>query len=285
MTKILIPTDFSQNSLKSLDYAIESTKKFPVEISLLWVNSIRSKDILISESEEMSTEKAAVVYLQKIIEEYTPKLPKGSKMSYHIRHGKVHLEVANHAKNDRVDLVVCCTHGASGFEEAYIGSNAYRIVMHCGCPVITVRPNYRFQASSKIFVMPIDSSVDTRQKVPFTCRFAKIMNSEIHILGLYTTKRTSSIRKDVDTFVAQTEQFLSKEKVKYTTNFREADNVTKATISYAESVDADLISIMTEQESSMLSFLLGTYAQQMLSTSNMPVLSIHPKELFKTSLK
>jgi hypothetical protein len=46
-------------------------------------------------------------------------------------------------------------------------------------------------------------------------------------------------------------------------------------------VDADLIAIMTEQESLMFSFILGTYAQQMLSAASMPVLSIHPKQLYR----
>lgn len=284
MNKILVPTDFSQNSLKSLEYVLESTKNISVEITLLWVNSIRSKDILLSETEEMSTEKAAILRLEKIIEDYSPRLSNDSKMMYHVRQGKVHLEVAEEAKCSGADLVVCCTHGASGFEEAYIGSNAYRIVMHCKCPVITVRPNYRFQAASSVFVMPIDSSKSTRQKASFTCRMAKIMDAEIHIVGVYTSTEFS-IKNAVNSYVAQVERYFHAEGTKYKTIFTEADNITKATLTYAETVDADLISVMTEQESSMFSFLLGTYAQQMLSSASMPVLSVHPKQLFKTSFK
>ena len=284
MNKILVPTDFSPNSLKSLEYVIESTKHVAVEIILIWVNSIRSKDILVPELEGMSTERAAAAQLEKIIEDYTPKLKNGSRITQRIRHGKVHLEVADQAKCDDVDLVVCCTHGASGFEETYIGSNAFRIVMYCKYPVITVRPNYRFQAPSGIYILPIDSSMSTRQKASFTCRLAKLTNSEIHVLGLYSTKM-SSIRNKVNNYVAQIERYLSTEKIKYTINYREVDNVTKATVAYAESVNADLISIMTEQESTAWSFLLGTYAQQMLNAASMPVLSITPKQLLKTSLK
>ncbi|MCL2027727.1 MAG: universal stress protein [Bacteroidales bacterium] len=284
MTKILVPIDFSPNSLKSLDFVIEATKNISTEIILLWVNGIRSKDILISENEEMSTEKAATLKMEKIIEEYTPKLKNGSKIRYHIREGKVHIEVANQAKDEDVDLVVCCTHGASGFEEAYIGSNAYRMVMYCERPILTVRPNYRFQASSNIYVLPIDASRDTRQKVSFTCQLAKITKSEIHVLGLHTSKKASSLKKQVDTYANQVEKFIADEGIKSKVEFKEATNITKAIIAYAESVNADLISIMTEQESSKWSLLLGTFAQQMLSASAIPVLSIKPKNLIKTSL-
>jgi nucleotide-binding universal stress UspA family protein len=116
-------------------------------------------------------------------------------MICHVREGKVHTEVANQAKYDDVDLIVCTTHGSSGFEETYIGSNAYRIVMHSKCPVVTIRPNYRFHASSKIIVLPIDSSLDTRQKVPYTCKLAEMMKSEIHVLGVYTSHQHSQREK------------------------------------------------------------------------------------------
>jgi nucleotide-binding universal stress UspA family protein len=282
MRKILIPTDFSHNSLKALDYVVTNVKDVAVEVILIWVNSIRGKDILMPETEGTSIEKAAVSRLEQIIRDYFPKLKDGSKMSYRIREGKVHHEVVNQAKYDDVDLIACGTHGASGFEEHYIGSNAYRIVMYSKSPVITVRPNYRFRSSSHIFVLPIDSSTDTRQKVPFTCKLARMAKAEIHILGVYSSK-LSSIKRKVDNYVAQVEKFITEEDVKFTTVFRDADNITKTAIAYAESVDADLISITTEQESSAWSFLLGTYAEQMIGSSEIPVLSITPKVLATTS--
>ncbi len=273
--KILVPVDFSQNSLKTLDYAIKIAEGFHSEVLLIWVNA-NQKDTLASCVDYV---KEGTARLKEIIAEYTPKL-KNAKLLYRIREGKVHTEVANQAKYDDVDMVICCTHGASGFEEHFIGSNAYRIVMYCDCPVITVRPNYRYRAPSHIFVLPIDSSTATRQKVTFTCRLAKIADAEIHILGLYSSK-LSSLKRKVDNYVAQVEKYVQEEKIQHKTTFLEADNLTKTIASYAESVDADLIAIMTEQESSSWSFLLGTYAEQMIGTSAIPVLSVTPKILTK----
>ncbi len=282
MKKILVPIDFSQNSLRTLDYVLNYVDNMETEIILVWVNGVRSKDILVSETEEHSMEKEATSRFEKIIAEHASTL-KNTKLSYRIREGKVHVEVANQAKYDDVDLVVCGTHGASGFEEHYIGSNAYRIVMYCECPVVTVRPNYRYNSASNIFVMPIDSSAGTRQKVPFTCELARRFGAEIHILGLYSSK-LSSLKRKVDNYVAQVEKYIIEEGIQTKTVFLEADNITKTSISYAESVDADLISIMTEQESSSFSFLLGTYAEQMIGSSGIPVLSVSPKVLTSSYL-
>ena len=51
-------------------------------------------------------------------------------------------------------------------------------------------------------------------------------------------------------------------------------------IDFALNNKADLISIMTEQNETLADFVLGTYAQQMLNKSPIPVLSVTPKEIF-----
>ena len=282
MKKVLVPTDFSQNSMKTLEYVVESLKNIPVEVVLIWVNSIRSKDVLVSESDPASTETAAIFRLEQLISDYSPRLKEGT-MSYRVREGKVHIEVAKQAKDEDVDLVVCGTHGASGFEEFYVGSNAYRIVMYCKSPVLTVRPSFHSQIRAGIYVMPIDCSADTRQKVSITCKIAKITGAQIHILGMYTSK-SESIKHKVDSYVAQVEKYITEEGIRHKTIFMEAGNsISKTIVSYADSVNANLISIMTEQGSSAFSFLLGTYAEQTIGMSRVPVLSTTPKMLATAS--
>mgnify|MGYP000974535028 CR=1 FL=1 len=65
----------------------------------------------------------------------------------------------------------------------------------------------------------------------------------------------------------------------------EADNITNATIKYAQKVNASLIAIMTEQETTASNILLGPYAQQMVNHSPIPVLSIQPKEIYSISTR
>ena len=276
MKKILVTTDFSQGSLKALDYAVDLANKGHAELVLMWVNS-RHHDASFLSTRGDNVIQEASTQLEKIVSEYSSKLKSG-QMSYRVSEGKVHDEVAAQAKHDEVDVVICGSHGASGFEKNYVGSNTHRIMSVCECPVITVRPNYRFELPSHIFVLPIDNSPDTRQKVAFTGQLAKFVDAEIHVLGLYSSK-SKSLRDKVERYVAQVEDFLKKEGVKCMSAFRDASNITTSTIMYADSVNADLISIMTEQESSMLSLVLGTYAQQMIHASSVPVLSIRPKAL------
>ena len=78
------------------------------------------------------------------------------------------------------------------------------------------------------------------------------------------------------------DKYLEKADVKHVVKFVDVPkNLTVTTLEYADEIDADLIVIMTEQESSLTSFLLGNYAQQMLTLSSRPVLSVRPEEVNK----
>ena len=129
--------------------------------------------------------------------------------------------------------------------------------------------------------MPIDNSPDTRQKLAAAANFAKAFGSELHVLGLYTSDN-KSIRAIVDAYVNQVDNYLTKADVKHVVKCVDVPkNLTVTTLEYADSINADMIVIMTEQESSLTSFLLGNYAQQMLTLSSRPVLSVRPEEVNK----
>jgi len=56
------------------------------------------------------------------------------------------------------------------------------------------------------------------------------------------------------------------------------ENISDATIDYAKKIDANLIAVMTAQETTTANIFLGPYAHQIVNHSPFPVLSIHAKE-------
>jgi nucleotide-binding universal stress UspA family protein len=275
MKEIIVAIDFSKGSLYALDLSLDIANKTGADILMVWVEN-QSPDDNLSAGSQIEIKKEASVSLENLKKEYQSKLLK-SKIDYKIRHGRVYSEIANQAKYDDADLIIAGTHGASGFDK-WMGSNAFRIVTYSPCPVITIRYGFDFNKKLERIVLPIDSTMDTRQKVPFTAKIAKIFGAEIHIVGLYTTT-VKAVRRKVDNYLTQVEKYLTQEGVKFTTVTLEADNITNETIKYAEQSNADLIAIMTEQEKTAANFLLGPYAQQMVNNCPIPVLSIQPKEI------
>ncbi len=272
--KIIVGIDFSECSINALKHAIDIANKSHSDILMVWVNKPDNKKaIFLIDSDKIKD--AVKKQFEKLISKYQPNL-KNVKMSYVIKEGKIYKEVTDFANKNNAFAIVVGTHGLSGFEEFWIGSNANRIVSSANCPVFTVRLRINNNKELKKIVLPIDNTFNTRQKVPFTALIAKSFKAKIHILALYNIDN-EGVKNIVDKYVKQTTNYLDKNKVKYSLDSTYADNITDTTIKFAKKINANLISIMDEQEKSINNLFLGSYAQQMVNNSPIPVLCIHAK--------
>ncbi len=269
---ILVGMDFSDCSINALEHAITIARKAKAGIAMVWINHLDySKEIFSVEPQNI--EKEVTNRFEELVKKYKYHLH-GEKIEYFIKKGKVYKEMCLMADEVDAFLVIIGTHGSSGFEEFWIGSNANRMATACTRPIITIRAGIDVGTDLKKIVLPLDSTKITRQKLPLTALLAKYFNSEIHILGLFTTT-SDDIRYRVRNYVAQAEEYLDENKIKYQSVFLETDNITEVTLNYASKIGANLIAIMTEQETSTANLILGPYASQMVNHSQVPVLSIH----------
>ena len=273
MYRIIVPIDFSEESLNGLKLAILFSKKTNRNVEMVYVQK-KSLDYKLGSKEEEY--RFAEKEFEKILEKYTSKLSPSSKLSYIIKSGRIYREIVNQANSFKESFIVTSTHGASGFEKFFIGSNAFKIISATNRPVITIRGDDLPKEILKI-ILPLDISADTRQKLPFTAELAKQFNAEIHVITI-TSLQTDDISNKLSAYSKQVCEYLENHNIKYETDSLIGSNSTKLIIDYANMVNADLISIMTEQVSDG-NYILGTAAQEILNKSTIPVLSINPKEL------
>jgi nucleotide-binding universal stress UspA family protein len=276
MKKILVAIDFSECSMNALEHAITIANKAEAGVEMIFVVRPDSSREMFTEGPETLSAMVKDKF-DEIVEKYQPMLGK-NKLEYLIKEGKVYHEIIKEADKKDIFLVMAGTHGASGFEEFWMGSNANRIVSVIKKPVITIRGGVNINRNLEKIILPLDSTPETRQKVPFTAYMAGVFNAEVHVLRVYTSSVKAIMRK-VDSYAEQVVKHLEEDNIKYVLESIQADNISDSTIEYALKVNANLISIMTEQEIAAKNLLLGPYAQQMVNHSPIPVLSIHPKEL------
>lgn len=270
MKKIIVPVDFSDDSLKALKLAIYIAEKVQANIQMVHVKKTKTLSSLFKSSDGSLTQSQIEENFHDLIQNIDPK---GIIINYTVRQGSVAKEIANYADEQEGYLIIMGTHGASGFEEFWMGSNAYKVVTNSDCPVLTMRGSYEPKGISKI-VLPIDGSANTRQKVPFTMELAKFFNAEIHVLAVCTDESDEWVKR-ITSYTAQVCRFLNEKGVDVVYEFATGNNITDLTIEYAQKIDADLISIMTEQETTIENTFLGPFAQQMVNHSPIPVLSMH----------
>ncbi|NOU45854.1 MAG: universal stress protein [Bacteroidales bacterium] len=273
---ILVGIDFSDCSINALEHAITIAEKASADVVMIWVNRPESgKEIFRVDQENIVGE--VINRFNKLVDTYKKALGKNS-LSYLVKAGKVYQEIVNTAEELDAFIIIVGTHGSSGFEEFWIGSNANRIVAATERPIITIRDGVDASRTISNIVLPIDSSLETRQKVPITSLIAKYFDAKIHILVMHTTT-IEEVRQRVDDYVLQVERYFYENQIEYIKKIIETNQIADATVEYAVSINANLISIMDEQERIPSNLWLGTFAQQMVNHSPVPVLCVHARDL------
>jgi len=142
--RILVPVDFSKDSLNALAYAADFAQTLGAELLLLYavepiyyatptdpfaVNA--NVATLIEEQRRMGEQQLARVGadLEK----------KGQGFRALIKSGSPSQVIIDTAKNQRADLIIMATHGRTGLAHMFMGSVAEKVVRTAACPVLTVR--------------------------------------------------------------------------------------------------------------------------------------------------
>jgi nucleotide-binding universal stress UspA family protein len=264
---LLVPFDDSPSSKIALKKAILTAKIFDAEITVCFVR----KDNADSEIEKT-----------KKIKEYIESFMSTQRVKYNFveRKGRIYREITQLEKELSVDLVMMGTHGIKGFQEFWIGSNSFRVVSASNCPVITMQEIAYPEAFQKI-LLPLADSDETRQKVPLVAKLAAGFDAEI-VIFCVSRDTDEEVKRKLHAYAAQTQRYLDQVGVKHSLDESYGKNIAQECIDYSKKNGVDLISIMTETESSG-SLFLGTYAQQLVNHSPIPVISIHNRSIGVTA--
>jgi len=275
MKNILVPIDFSKDSMNAFENAIAFANNLGSSLRIIHIRKTKDYDKpFILEKPDTKYGKTVEDFCKEIVEKNRLKYTGGGKFDYIIGKGKIYQGIINQAVKDNTDLIIMGTHGVSGFEEFWLGSNAYRVVSKSPCPVLTVRTGFRKKTIKKI-ILPIDAHRETRQKVPFTTEIALSLGAEIHIVDVRSTKR-KDIQKRLTKYADQVFQYVDKRNVKVIRTSRYGSDIVDLTISYAVHTDADLISIVSNQRGTPLKIGVSSTAQQLVNHSPIPILSMQP---------
>ncbi len=221
MKNIIIPIDFSEDSLKGIELALLFAKKQYTNIQLVYVQKKSSDYNSPGYFEEEN--KWAEKKFKDIIANFEPRMENDSKLRYIIKSGKIYKEIVSQVESYKDAMVIGSTSGASGFEEFFIGSNAYKIISATERPVLTTRKG-KIPEDFKRIVMPLDITSDTRQKVPITADIAKLFGAEVHIITV-SSSRGQRITKRLEAYSRQAAGYFTAKHVPFRQKSLYGENV------------------------------------------------------------
>ncbi|MFW5687517.1 MAG: universal stress protein [Bacteroidota bacterium] len=276
MNEIVVAIDFSSCSINATRTAVMIANAFDANLTLVNVCKPCSNESVYPDTEDVHHQEAEK-RLKEIVADFAPLL--NNEMRYKIRHGKVYSEIVNEAKYNDAMMLIAGTHGISGFEEYFIGSNAYRLVSLSPCPIMTIRTMFQKRKITKI-LFPIDSSRDTRQKTNFAIDVAKKLKAEIRVLGVYDTG-IKEIRKKVKNYSLQVKKIFDQNGLDSSIDFAEGKKASGIILDYINIHDFDMVMMMSDKDQSTM--IIGNEAQRVINHAPVPVLSIHPKDTFSSA--
>ncbi len=273
----MIPYDFSETADLSLEHAVFMAKLFKAEILLVHIVETVTFTSAISHALSGFEKKVESASNEKM-QELADKLHRenGIEVKVITEVGKIYKKIVHVAKQNHIDVIIMGTHGTSG-ASSVLGSNTSKVVMECHCPVISVQTHSKKVGFTKI-VLPIDDTVESRQKVNFALELAQHYNAHIYVAGIMQSNNEDYQRK-FRIKIEQVVDFLVGHGVESESVFISGDDRAKMTLKLATDTQADLIVIMTEQEASIAGLLLGTYATKVVNQSKIPVMTVRPAEI------
>lgn len=154
MIKILIPVDFSECSIKAVNFAAQLSHYVPTQLDLL--NVQEGTGSLYTDYVGLNKEynQYLIADARKKLEKLQAKLGLADHVviSTHLVTGEVQETIIAEAAKLGSNLIVMGTSGASGIKELLIGSQTASVIGHSKIPVLAIPEHYEWKKPEKILL-------------------------------------------------------------------------------------------------------------------------------------
>jgi len=195
MRRILLPTDFSENSLNAIDYAVELYKNIECHFFLLNVqkSSEYIMDDLLGAHPDISVYDAIAndnkEQLAEVLSTYVTKSKNKGHHWHMLFDFDVFIDAIKQAViSEKIDLIIMGTNGASGAKETLFGSNTLNVVRNVNCPTLMIPEGFMFKTLSSVLLSATNCKDLKIESVEILKNLATTHNTLIHVLNIHKEK-------------------------------------------------------------------------------------------------
>lgn len=193
MTRILLPTDFSKNSLSAIHYGLQLFKDTKCTFYLLntYMPPVYHTEYLLGSPAQIGlgdivqeNSRTGLENIKKSLEsEYANPL---HTFITHSAFNVLSNEVSYMVEAEKIALIIMGTQGATGAKEILFGTNSVHVLKNSKCPVLMIPSGFAYEAP-EVLLFPTDYEVALSKNNLSV--LLKIMNehvSEINVLHIST---------------------------------------------------------------------------------------------------
>lgn len=274
--KILLPTDFSQQSNVAIKYVLDFSKEIDIELILLHVADTNS-----TMGTRLSSKKlieAIKTRSEKEMKELVMSIKKENNHDFNISNkivfgSSIKEEVEAFALKNDIDIIFIGTKGASGIKKIAIGSNAASIIESSPIPVITIPEHAKFRGLKHIIYATDLSNIDL--EIGYVIAIANLFDAWIHIVNVVSSQiKAKAVVRQLQKEIKKSSDY-SKIKVNILVN----DDVVEGISDYVANFDADMLAMFTHKLSFMEKLLGKGFTRDVAFEGLIPLFTLNKENL------
>ncbi len=277
MKKIIVPCDFSEPSIEAFKFAIELATKSKglvlvlkvIDIPIVYEASFGMPSYAFNAGLLQELDEDAKKSYRKMLQKYG----KGYKnIKFYVLHGPASLMIRDFIEDKKADLVVMGTHGTSGLQEFFVGSNTEKIVRFSKVPVFAIRKAVPVSKIKNI-VFPTSLHLDQTDFIKKLKVVQDFFKAKLHILFLNTP--FNFVRDNELKDYAAHFDFRN-----YTLNIRNDRYEPDGIIAFVNEIKADMLVMATHGRKGLSHFVSGSITEDVVNHVKCPVwtYAIKPKK-------
>ena len=275
MKNILVPVDFSQKSEEALKVAAKIASKIEAEIYTLHLLDIPSGEIDMIDGNNVPKGPMAMMLFDNVHKKFNEFLDKDYLDNIPV-YEKVMTNapvegISEFAKKNNIDFIVMGSHGTSGLEEFFVGSNTEKVVRTSKIPVLVIKkPAEDFKIEKVVVAGKFrGKNINEFKKI---MDFLSIFNPEINLVRINTVSNFKSTKETEEIF----NDFLKKVPEYQNLNIVIYNDYTvqEGIFNFAEKIDADLITLATRGRQGIMHFLSDSIAESVVNAAKRNILTI-----------
>jgi nucleotide-binding universal stress UspA family protein len=281
--KILVPVDFTEGSEIAIRKAVQLSEPGKSVICLLYIckplfslNPFSNTGYIVAPTSEILT----ISEIEQKICDYKALITRhldGVIVETVISEaGKLHQKIEETAEIFGPDLIIIYKRGNRSFFHFFNQIPSEKVAQKTGCPVLTIKEGSEKKKIRNI-VLPVTQRIPSR-KLDIAIKLAKAFSAQIHLISFpdCSNEETKSDYAFIESFKKIREN--ASLVIKHGPVF--GNDIPRAVLKYAESVDADLILVNPVTESS-LHYVMGKIHLSDMLTEQSPIqiLDIEPFSL------
>ena len=276
MKSILIPTDFSENAMNAVKYALEFFKyqKTVFYFMHAYQNEFYDHEELISreifDDVLNKVKKESNENLEQLLKD-VKKIAPNPRFTYHtISANSTLVEEANAIVDENnIDLIVMGTKGKSNERHIVFGSQTFQVLKYVECPVLAIPSNYT-NTQPKHILFPTNYLIPyKRRELKLLSDLAKSYRSVIDVLYISTSNKLSMRQEDNKDFIKDT---LRDNQVNF--YIKDSKKIDEAIKNYIKENTIDMITMVNTQHSFLEDMLFPSAIDKVSLGLEIPLLAM-----------